>query len=175
MENTASSSVAAAAIARIPILANDRILDVYDYVRGPAYLRRNVSEGEIAALGRLRADKTVRRPREEEWEALFADVHRENADMWARVLRWVHFASGSGAGAGESERERVGADEAQTWAQQEAKADAGDRGGRGGDVIHGETVRGGLRRWVHDSGFWDGLSTCIWPMGFHRVHVAATE
>lgn len=90
LEDTASSTIAAAIITRTPVLVSERHTASYTYIKGPAAIFRKVSEGAIPALERLRRtgdprsapDKLAR-----EWDAFESDIQRRNAEMWVRVLK----------------------------------------------------------------------------------------
>lgn len=88
--DTASSTMAAAIIARTPVLVSERHTASYTYIKGPAAIYRKVSEGAIHALERLRRSGD---PRSEpavlrgEWDAFEHDIQKQNAEMWERVLK----------------------------------------------------------------------------------------
>lgn len=88
LTETASSSMAAALIAGIPILVSDRHLHSYTYVDGPAMLKKNISTSDVHAMRDLR---TQARPRGRDsnwaWRDYKDGIIRSNAEMWLDVLR----------------------------------------------------------------------------------------
>ncbi|KAF8211815.1 hypothetical protein K438DRAFT_1958888 [Mycena galopus ATCC 62051] len=87
-EDSASSSIAAAAITRIPVLASPRHLSAYTYLTGPSVLHRKISTSEVGALEALRAGaQPRRRASSAEWDSFQNEIIHDNAEMWARILR----------------------------------------------------------------------------------------
>ncbi|WVQ74319.1 hypothetical protein IAR50_003918 [Cryptococcus sp. DSM 104548] len=87
-EDTTSSSIAAAAITRIPVLASARHLGAYTYLTGPSVLSRLMSTTEVGALEEIRAlGQGRKRASAEEWGMFQDEIIRDNAEMWGRILR----------------------------------------------------------------------------------------
>ncbi|KAE9400713.1 hypothetical protein BT96DRAFT_919359 [Gymnopus androsaceus JB14] len=87
-EDTTSSSIAAAAITRIPVLASARHLGAYTYLTGPSVIERNISTSEVAAIGALRrGPQPRRRAGTSVWNEFQDNIIYENAKVWARLLR----------------------------------------------------------------------------------------
>jgi hypothetical protein len=98
-ENTASSTMGTAMIVRTPVLASDRHIKGYTYIRGPACVSRDVGEPEVSALARLRRESiearrsgagSTRPPgarQENEWRLLLDSIHFDNSLIWPRFLK----------------------------------------------------------------------------------------
>ena len=83
---TASSSMAAALIAGIPILVSDRHLHSYTYVDGPAKLQKNISTSDAIAIQDLRKEGQRRRDSNNAWTRYKEKIIRDNSEMWLDVL-----------------------------------------------------------------------------------------
>ncbi|KAE9383833.1 hypothetical protein BT96DRAFT_929574 [Gymnopus androsaceus JB14] len=87
-EDTTSSSIAAAAITRIPVLASARHLGAYTYLTGPSVIEKNISTSEVAVIGALRrGPQPRRRASTSVWNEFQDNIIYENAKVWARLLR----------------------------------------------------------------------------------------
>lgn len=92
-ENTASSSMGAGVIARVPSLVSRRHLRSYGYIEGPAMILRNVSDSEIRAIEQMRMCQRPPRPDRSrinlEWDHYLEQLNRRNAEVWARLITYV--------------------------------------------------------------------------------------
>jgi hypothetical protein len=93
VEVMASSSVPAALISRIPILATNQVISSYSYVSGPALVPHPNSMDPVEAIRRLRLGQdpmaaakrsTVRAS--QTWEAYERELDRHNGGVWERLL-----------------------------------------------------------------------------------------
>ena len=85
-EETSSSSIAAAVITRIPVLASDRHLMAYTYISGPAQVRKPIATSDADAIAEMRSRGARLRDKDAVWRKYQAGVIRENAEVWLRVL-----------------------------------------------------------------------------------------
>ncbi|ORY35900.1 hypothetical protein BCR39DRAFT_512928 [Naematelia encephala] len=91
-EDTASSSIAAAVIVRVPALVTERHLNSYTYLAPPAIVTHSVVESEIAAIERLRTSGDqwqLRRASAKDWRRYQGRLDSENVETWGRVLRTI--------------------------------------------------------------------------------------
>ncbi|WVQ74318.1 hypothetical protein IAR50_003917 [Cryptococcus sp. DSM 104548] len=87
-QDTTSSSIAAAVITCIPVLASARHLGAYTYPKGPSVLERPISTSEVSALEAIRAQgQPRRRASGKEWQAFQDGVIQDNVEMWGRIMR----------------------------------------------------------------------------------------
>ncbi|TYJ57962.1 hypothetical protein B9479_001320 [Cryptococcus floricola] len=87
-EDTTSSSIAAAVVTRIPVLASARHLLAYTYLKGPSIIQRLISTSEVSALEAIRAQgQPRRRESKEEWKEFQDEIIQDNAEMWGRILK----------------------------------------------------------------------------------------
>ena len=85
-EETSSSSIAAAVITRIPVLASDRHLMAYTYISGPAQVRKSTATSDADAIAELRSHGARLRENDAVWRKYQEGVIRENAEVWLRIL-----------------------------------------------------------------------------------------
>lgn len=83
---TASSSVTAALITRLPILVTPMHLESYKYLRDPAIIMRDLHVSDLQAIRELRQQRPLSRPSSARWEAMFKSIQAENAALWRRLF-----------------------------------------------------------------------------------------
>ncbi|KAK8849849.1 hypothetical protein IAR55_005185 [Kwoniella newhampshirensis] len=90
-EDTASSSLAAALIARVPILVTERHLASYQYLLKPAIIEHSVVESEMDAIERLRRKsvqdgKSSYGARAKDWAEMHRALDARNSAMWEKMI-----------------------------------------------------------------------------------------
>lgn len=89
--DTASSSIAAGAIARVPILGSDRLWKAYDYLQGPVMVKKPIATSEVQALRQMRVanDYVIPKDVNAQWEAMYERIKDRNIICWSRIMRYV--------------------------------------------------------------------------------------
>jgi hypothetical protein len=85
--DTASSSVGAAMIARLPMLASSRLTKAYTYVDYPAIIQRNISTSDVAAIKSMRESNTFVPASDADWDTLHETITIDNMKSWSRILK----------------------------------------------------------------------------------------
>lgn len=89
-KEVASGSIAAAVMARVPVLLDEEELEAYSYLKPPAYILRAEGENEIRALARVRKSRSSQPSEEPDntqaWEAYEKELYEQNRQVLMRVL-----------------------------------------------------------------------------------------
>lgn len=87
--DTASSSIAAGVIGRVPILGSPRLWKAYDYLAGPAMVKRDIATSEIKAVREMRIanDYVIPADVNAQWEKIFERIADRNMICWSKVMR----------------------------------------------------------------------------------------